>query len=91
MIDLRAGCNFSAISGTDANALRWDRLGYEHLRNLASEIPEQTYVQRTPSIEYWDENVPRHKIQTMSEYLEDVRRPIPSPPSQSLWNIPISR
>ena len=68
----RAGCNFSAISGTDANALRWDRAGYLHLGKLASETPGKTFVQRTPSIEMWDENVPRDKITAMSEYLEDV-------------------
>lgn len=31
---------------------------------------------RTPSTEYWDENVPHEKIKAMAEYLEDVcRRP----------------
>ncbi|CAO2655161.1 Nn.00g102250.m01.CDS01 [Neocucurbitaria sp. VM-36] len=68
-----AGCNFSAISGTDANALRWDRAGYAHLGKLASETPGKTFVQRTPSIEMWDENVPCDKITAMSEYLEDFQ------------------
>jgi len=68
----RAGCNFSAISGSDANALRWDKLGYSHLSKLASERPEETFVRRTESIELWDEDVPHHKIKEMSEYLEDV-------------------
>lgn len=68
----RAGCNFSAISGSDANALRWDRLGYMHLCKLASEKPQETCVSRTPSIEFWDANVPEDKIKSMSEYLEDV-------------------
>ncbi|KAH7015939.1 FAD dependent oxidoreductase [Ilyonectria destructans] len=68
-----AGCNFSAISGTDANALKWDRAGYSHLSKLASEKPEYTFVQRTPSTEFWDDNVPRDKIKAMSEYLEDFR------------------
>lgn len=68
----RAGCNFSAISGTDANALKWDKAGYFHLSKLASERPEQSYVKRTPSTELWDDNVPSDKIQAMSEYLEDV-------------------
>lgn len=67
-----AGCNFSAISGSDANALRWDRLGYSHLCKLASQDPAETFVQRTPSTELWDEDIPHHKMQTMSEYLEDV-------------------
>lgn len=29
-------------------------------------------MQWTPSIEYWDENVPRDKIKAMAEYLKDV-------------------
>ncbi|KAF5557603.1 d-amino-acid oxidase [Fusarium napiforme] len=65
-----AGCNFSAISGTDANALKWDKAGYFHLSKLAFERAEQSYVKRTPSTELWDDNVPRDKIQAMSEYLE---------------------
>jgi hypothetical protein len=69
---LRAGCNFSAISGTDPNALKWDRAGYAHLARLASRNPEESFVQRTPSIEFWDSHVPHDKISTMAEYLEDV-------------------
>jgi hypothetical protein len=72
----RAGCNFSAISGTDANALRWDRLGYAHLAKLASTSGGKAFVERTPSIEYWDEVVPHDKIEFMSGYLEDVRMQI---------------
>ncbi|KAJ3545788.1 hypothetical protein NM208_g2336 [Fusarium decemcellulare] len=72
-----AGCNFSAISGTDANALRWDKVGYFHLSQLASEKPQETYVRRTPSTEMWDDNVPHDKIKAMSEYLEDFR-PLPA-------------
>ncbi|KAL2797944.1 hypothetical protein BJX66DRAFT_334617 [Aspergillus keveii] len=68
-----AGCNFSAISGTDANALRWDRLGYAHLAKLASTSGGEAFVERTPSIEYWDEVVPHDKIEFMSGYLEDFK------------------
>ncbi|KAI9150451.1 esterase lipase [Paramyrothecium foliicola] len=68
-----AGCNFSAISGSDANALRWDQLGYAHLTRLATEDSSGSYVQRTPSTEFWDEDVPLDKIKAMSEYLEDFR------------------
>lgn len=68
-----AGCNFSAISGTDDNALRWDRIGYSHLSRLASQCPEEAFVQWTPSIELWDEDVPDDKIRHMSEYLKDFR------------------
>ncbi|KZZ97696.1 NAD(P)-binding domain protein [Moelleriella libera RCEF 2490] len=68
-----AGCNFSAISGSDANALRWDTLGYAHLMKLASEQPQQSWVLRTPSIEYWDSNIPREKLETMAKYLEDFK------------------
>ncbi|KAJ2965436.1 hypothetical protein NUW58_g10887 [Xylaria curta] len=69
----KAGCNFSAISGTDPNALKWDQAGYVHLSKLAAQSPEQSFVLRTPSVEYWDENIPHDKIQTMSEYLEDFQ------------------
>ncbi|KAL0938618.1 d-amino acid oxidase, partial [Colletotrichum truncatum] len=68
-----AGCNFSAISGSDANALKWDRLGYSHLCRLASEVGPESFVQRTPSIEMWDEVVPHDKIRFMAEYLEDFK------------------
>ncbi|KAH6675236.1 hypothetical protein F5X68DRAFT_140256, partial [Plectosphaerella plurivora] len=68
-----AGCNFSAISGTDPNALKWDRAGYAHLARLASRNPDEAFVQRTPSIEFWDSQVPHDKISTMAEYLEDFR------------------
>lgn len=72
LIHLRAGCNFSAISGTDANAIKWDMHGYAHLRKLASENPDKTFVKKTPSIEFWDDNVPHDKIKAMGNYLEDV-------------------
>ncbi|SPN96474.1 probable D-amino-acid oxidase [Cephalotrichum gorgonifer] len=68
-----AGCNFSAISGTDTNALRWDRLGYAHLAKLATEQPRESFVRRTESIEYWDENIPHDKIKSMADYLEDFK------------------
>ncbi|KAL7933140.1 FAD dependent oxidoreductase [Trichoderma chlorosporum] len=68
-----AGCNFSGISGTDANALKWDRLGYSHLTKLASEHGDEAYIRRTDSIEYWDEHVPHEKIRAFSEYLEDFK------------------
>lgn len=74
LINHRAGCNYSALSGADANALRWDKLGYAHLIKL-SERTDETFVSRTPSTEYWDEEPPRDKIQAMSGYVEDVRRP----------------
>ncbi|KXH66035.1 hypothetical protein CSAL01_05831 [Colletotrichum salicis] len=66
-----AGANFSAISGSDENALRWDRLGYGHLTQLASTASKDSFVWQTPSIEYWDESVSDDKIKSMSEYLED--------------------
>lgn len=69
----RAGCNFSAISGTDENALKWDKLGYAHLSRLASQQPDESFVQRTSSTELWDEKVPRDKIKHMSDYLEEAR------------------
>ncbi|KAH7024407.1 FAD dependent oxidoreductase [Microdochium trichocladiopsis] len=68
-----AGCNFSAISGTDANALKWDREGYKYLRELWAKHGKDAYVQRTPSVEFWDEQIPSDKIKFMSEYLEDFK------------------
>ncbi|KAF4452339.1 putative D-amino-acid oxidase [Fusarium austroafricanum] len=68
-----AGCNFSAISGTDANAIKWDRHGYAHLKKLASEDPDKSFVKYTPSIEFWDDNVPHDKIKAMADYLDDFR------------------
>lgn len=68
----RAGCNFSAISGTDVNALRWDRLGYAQLTQLQATDGKKAFINRTSSTEYWDEDVPSDKIKAMSEYLEDV-------------------
>jgi hypothetical protein len=35
-------------------------------------------VRRTPSTEFWDEDVPHAKIKAMAEYLEDVRAPLSS-------------
>lgn len=69
----RAGCNFSAISGSDANALKWDRDGYAHLTNLAETDPAKSFVEYTPSTEFWEETVPHEKIKHMSGYLKDVR------------------
>lgn len=80
LIDCRAGCNFSAISGSDANALKWDCAGYSHLMKLASTNPDTSYVHRTPSIEMWDEDIPENKIKDMSQYLQDV-----SDPARSQW------
>ncbi|KAM5344011.1 hypothetical protein ACJ41O_012548 [Fusarium nematophilum] len=68
-----AGCNFSVISGRDKNALRWDKLGYVHLSKLASQNPAQSFVRRTPSLEYWDDEVPHEKIKDMAEYLEGFK------------------
>lgn len=47
-------------------------MGYAHLSKLATHHPEESYVQWTPSTELWDEDIPRDKIQHMSEYLKDV-------------------
>jgi D-amino-acid oxidase len=68
----RAGANFSAISGDDANALRWDKLGYSQMMKLAEERGIEAYIAKTPSFEYWDEMPSRAKIDSMAEYLRDV-------------------
>ncbi|KAJ4377627.1 D-aspartate oxidase [Neocucurbitaria cava] len=61
------------LYGSNDNALRWDRWGYAHLSQLASERSKEAYVQWTPSTELWDDDGPRDKIQHMSEYLKDFR------------------
>ncbi|KAK8032078.1 FAD dependent oxidoreductase [Apiospora arundinis] len=66
-----AGANFSAISGHDANALRWDRTGYQHLTRLAKQVGAESFVQQTPSTEYWDDKVSDDKMQSLSHYLQD--------------------
>lgn len=69
----RAGANFSGISGSDPNALRWDRLGYSTMMDLIEkESEEAEYLQKTQSIEYWDEMPSEDKIQSIAEYLRDV-------------------
>jgi hypothetical protein len=68
----RAGANFSAISGGDANALRWDKLGYGHMMKLAEEHGVEACISKTPSFEYWDERPAHTKIDSMAEYLKDV-------------------
>ncbi|KAL5116473.1 D-aspartate oxidase [Pleosporales sp. CAS-2024a] len=69
----RAGANFSAISGGDENALRWDRLGYAHMMKLAEEHGMEACIAKTPSFEYWDEMPQRTKIDSMAEYLKDFK------------------
>lgn len=68
----RAGANFSAISGGDKNALRWDKLGYESMMKLAEERGVEACIAKTQSLEYWDKMPPRTKIESMSGYLRDV-------------------
>ncbi|CAG7923820.1 unnamed protein product [Penicillium olsonii] len=67
-----AGANFSAISASDENALRWDKLGYAHLLDLAAKDGRNAYVKETSSIEYWDEAPSAAKIDSMASYLKDV-------------------
>lgn len=83
----RAGANFSAISGGDANALRWDKLGYGQMMKLAAKHGEEACVSPTASLEYWDEMPSKAKIESMAQYLKDVSIPGGNPsisPSCSL-------
>lgn len=68
----RAGCNYSGVSGSSEDQLRWDRLGYSHLAKLVAEKGDEAYVVRTPSIEFWDEGIPGNKLDDIRDYLEDV-------------------
>ncbi|KAF2100127.1 nucleotide-binding domain-containing protein [Rhizodiscina lignyota] len=67
-----AGADFSAVSGSDKNALRWDRQSYPILLAMADD-PQQPFVQRAPSYVYWDEMPSEKKIESMAAYLEDYR------------------
>ncbi|KAA8642855.1 hypothetical protein EYZ11_009697 [Aspergillus tanneri] len=68
-----AGANFSGISGSNANALRWDRLGYSTMMELVDRGAEEAkYLSKTESIEYWDEMPSVDKIRSMTEYLRDL-------------------
>ncbi|OQE30424.1 hypothetical protein PENFLA_c003G05849 [Penicillium flavigenum] len=69
-----AGANFSAISASDPNALRWDKLGYMHLLDLAAKDGQNAYVKETPSVEYWDELPSHEKIDSMAAYLKDFKK-----------------
>ncbi|KAL6791472.1 FAD dependent oxidoreductase [Trichoderma sp. SZMC 28013] len=68
---LWAGCNYSGVSGSSEDQLRWDRLGYSHLAKLAAEKSDEAYVVRTPSIEFWDEGISDIKLDNIRDYLED--------------------
>lgn len=72
MLVVRAGANFSAISGNDANALRWDKNGYSRLMEMASTNSAKSFVRKTKSTEYWDEKPSEAKIASMATYLQDV-------------------
>ncbi|OQD71552.1 hypothetical protein PENPOL_c001G03520 [Penicillium polonicum] len=68
-----AGANFSAISASDPNALRWDKLGYKYLLGLAAKDGKNAFVKETHSVEYWDELPSRGKIDSMAAYLKDFK------------------
>ncbi|KAJ5748325.1 uncharacterized protein N7511_010021 [Penicillium nucicola] len=68
-----AGANFSAISASDENALRWDKLGYAYLLDLASKDGKNAFVKESPSTEYWDELPSSTKIDSMAKYLKNFK------------------
>ncbi|KAB8071812.1 FAD dependent oxidoreductase [Aspergillus leporis] len=68
-----AGANFSGISGSDANALRWDQLGYKTMMSLIDAGTEEAkYLSKTQSTEYWDLAPSPDKVNSMKEYLRDL-------------------
>ncbi|KAG4417263.1 hypothetical protein IFR04_009633 [Cadophora malorum] len=68
-----AGGNFSAISGNDANALKWDKAGYLEMWKLVeTQSPEAKYLAKTKSTEYFDKLPDQDKIKSMSTYLKDL-------------------
>ncbi|OGE58327.1 hypothetical protein PENARI_c001G06425 [Penicillium arizonense] len=68
-----AGANFSAISASDANALRWDKLGYAYLLSLAAKDDKDAFVKESTSTEYWDEMPSPAKIDSMAKYLKNFK------------------
>jgi D-amino-acid oxidase len=40
---------------------------------FATEQGEEAFVEKTPSLEYWDEASPQSKVDSMREYLQNVR------------------
>ena len=68
----RAGANFSAISGSDKNALIWDKAGYKRLMKLAATDGPAAAIRKTQSFEYWDEKPTEEKLKSLADYLEDV-------------------
>lgn len=68
----RAGANFSAISGSDKNALIWDKAGYKRLMKLADTHGSIAAISKTQSLEFWDEKPPEQKLRSLASYLEDV-------------------
>ncbi|KAK0120666.1 hypothetical protein ONS96_010868 [Cadophora gregata f. sp. sojae] len=68
-----AGGNFSAISGNDVNALKWDKAGYLEMWKLVeNESPEARFLAKTKSTEYFDKSPDADKIKSMSTYLKDL-------------------
>ncbi|KAL4903097.1 hypothetical protein BDW74DRAFT_169050 [Aspergillus multicolor] len=69
-----AGANFSGISGNDSNALRWDKAGYLALMDLIDRGAEEAkFLAKIQSTEYWDEQPSAEKIESVTEYLRDVK------------------
>ena len=81
----RAGGNFSGISGSDKNALHWDRLGYLTMMDLVERSAEEAkYLAKTESTEYWDEMPSSDKVGSITEYLRDVSHGVSDAVSSSL-------
>ncbi|EUC39968.1 hypothetical protein COCMIDRAFT_10055 [Bipolaris oryzae ATCC 44560] len=66
-----AGANFSAISGSDANALIWDKTGYKRLMKLADTHGSVAAISKAQSLEFWDEKPAEQKLKSLAGYLED--------------------
>lgn len=52
--------------------MRWDKLGYAHLLDLAAKDGRNAFVKETSSVEYWDDMPSAAKIESMAGYLKDV-------------------
>lgn len=72
-----AGANFSLISGSDKNALRWDQLGYARLKKLFNTYGEASMIKPTSSTEYWDVKPSSDKINSIVDHVDDVSQQKP--------------
>ncbi|ODQ51885.1 putative D-amino acid oxidase [Saitoella complicata NRRL Y-17804] len=72
-----AGANFSSVAGADENAIRWDRMTYQKLCEMAADekISKEAGIRFIPGREVWDEDVlpDMAKMESWSKYVLDYK------------------